>query len=106
MMYDITPIVNGMLAVLGALVTCILIPYIKSKTTAEQQKNLMDWVRIGVQAAEMLYKHGNGAEKLQYVIDFLESKGFKIELDEIQPIIESAVLELKADGKEAKMLLD
>ena len=36
MTFDITPIVEAVVAVVCAVVTCVLIPYIKSKTTAEQ----------------------------------------------------------------------
>lgn len=36
-MYDITPIIEAVAALIGVIVTCVLIPFIKSKTTASQQ---------------------------------------------------------------------
>ena len=36
-MYDITPIVEAVAALIAALITAFVIPYIRSKTTAQQQ---------------------------------------------------------------------
>lgn len=44
----------------------------------------------------MIYtRTGKGAEKKAYVEQFMSSKGFKLDTDEIDKLIESAVLELK-----------
>ena len=76
---DITPIVNAAIALIGAGVSVFLIPWLKSQTTEAQRKELTAWVKIGVAAAEQLYKGaGRGEEKKQYVIDFLKQKGFKV----------------------------
>ena len=50
-MIDITPIVNAVIALLAAGVSVFLIPWIKSKTTDEQRKELLEWVKIAVAAA-------------------------------------------------------
>ena len=72
---DITPIVNAAIALIGAGVSVFLIPWLKSQTTEAQRKELTAWVKIGVAAAEQLYKGaGRGEEKKQYVIDFLKQK--------------------------------
>lgn len=63
---DITPIVNAAIALIGAGVSVFLIPWLKSQTTEAQRKELTAWVKIGVAAAEQLYKGaGRGAEGLQ-----------------------------------------
>lgn len=63
-MIDITPIVNAVIALLAAGVSVFLIPWIKSKTTDAQRKELLEWVKIGVAAAEQLYEgQGRGEEK-------------------------------------------
>ena len=54
-MYDITPIIEAVAALIAALITAFLVPYIKSKTTAEQQKEINAWVKIAVAAAEQIY---------------------------------------------------
>lgn len=88
-MIDLTPIFKAILALLAALVTYKLIPWIKSKTTAEQQALLSATVRTLVYAAEQLYGAGKGAEKLDYVIKELEARGFTAD----RAAIEAAVAE-------------
>lgn len=98
-MIDITPIVNAVIALLAAGVSVFLIPLIKSKTTDAQRKELLEWVKIGVAAAEQLYKGaGRGEEKKQYVIDFLKQKGFKVDEESVINAIEAAVKQLNTEG--------
>ena len=51
-MIDLTPIFEAILALLAALVTYKLIPWIKARTTAEQQSLLAATVKTLVYAAE------------------------------------------------------
>lgn len=96
-MFDITPIVEAIFALLAAVVAYILIPYIKSKTSVEQQQNINGWIKIAVAAAEQIYiGAGRGAEKKLYVLDFLESKGFKLDANSVDAMVEAAVLELNS----------
>ena len=104
MNFDVTPILEAIGALLCAIVAYVLVPYIKSKTTSEQQKEINAWVRIAVSAAEQIYVgSGRGEEKKAYVVEFLNSKGFHLDTAEIDNIIEAAVLELKlaTEKKEA-----
>lgn len=95
-MVDLTPIVTAVLTLIFSLITAFLIPYIKTKVSAEQFATIKLWVQVAVQAAEMLYVgSGRGEEKKKYVIEFLNSKGFTLNAEEIENLIESAVLELK-----------
>lgn len=76
-----------------------LIPWLKSQTTEAQRKELTAWVKIGVAAAEQLYKGaGRGEEKKQYVIDFLKQKGFKVDEESVSNAIEAAVKQLNTEG--------
>nr|UVY60745.1 MAG: holin [Bacteriophage sp.]UWG76538.1 MAG: holin [Bacteriophage sp.] len=94
-MIDITPIVNAVIALLAAGVSVFLIPWIKSKTTDEQRKELLEWVKIGVAAAEQLYEgQGRGEEKKKYVLEFLASMGFTVDEEAINAAIEAAVNQL------------
>lgn len=96
---DITPIVNAAIALIGAGVSVFLIPWLKSQTTEAQRKELTAWVKIGVAAAEQLYKGaGRGEEKKQYVIDFLKQKGFKVDEESVINAIEAAVKQLNTEG--------
>lgn len=100
MTVDLTQITVAILTLVISLVSAFLIPYIKTKVTAEQFATIKLWVQVAVQAAEMLYVgSGRGEEKKQYVLDFLKSKGFTLNMEEIENLIEAAVLELKQSQK-------
>ena len=94
-MYDLTPIIEAVAALTGVVITCILVPFIRSKTTAEQQKEINAWVKIAVSAAEQIFKgSGRGEEKKQYVIAWLKERGFTVDEAELDALIEAAVYEL------------
>lgn len=96
MQYDITPIVEAIIALVGAIVSAILIPYIKSKTSKEQQDEIEQWVKIAVAAAEQIYAgSGRGEEKKAYVLDWLTSHGLKVDEKKLDALIEAAVYGLK-----------
>ena len=96
MTYDITPIVQAVFALVAAIITAIVIPWIKSKTTKEQQEEIKQWVKIAVAAAEQIFVgQGRGEEKKQWVLEFLSKYNLKVDLDAIDAMIEAAVWELK-----------
>lgn len=95
-MIDLTSIVEAAIALIFAIITTFLIPYIKSKVDANKLTELKEWVKIAVKAAEQIYAGvGRGDEKKQYVLNCLESMGYTIDAVEIENLIESAVLELQ-----------
>ena len=99
-MIDITPIINAVIALIAAIITVFLIPWINSKVEAEKLSKIMSWVRIAVDAAEQIYNEsGMGEKKKQYVLDFLEGKGFTIDPNSIDAMIEAAVLSLNIEKK-------
>lgn len=94
-MYDITPIIEAVAALIAALITAFVIPYIRSKTTAQQQAKINAWVKIAVSAAEQIYKgSGRGEEKKAYVIQWLREHGITVDEAKLDALIESAVYEL------------
>ena len=101
---DITPVVNGIIALIAAVITAFVVPWIKSKTTAAQREEINAWVRIAVTAAEQIYKgEGKGKEKKKYVLDFLAEKNLKIDEESVDLMIESAVKNMNiAFGEEVK----
>ena len=95
-MIDLTPVVNAIIALIAAAISVFLIPWIKEKIEAEKLNQIMGWVTIAVEAAEQIYREsGMGAKKKAYVLDFLAKKGITLDLDSIDAMIESAVLDLK-----------
>lgn len=94
-MTNITPIIEAVFALIAAIITAIIVPYIKSRTTTQQQTQIAEWVRIAVTAAEQLYKgSGRGAEKKAYVLDWLHEHGVTVDESKLDAMIESAVYEI------------
>ena len=93
---DITPIVKAVFMLAAVIILYVLVPYIKSKTTAEQQAKFNLWVKIAVESAEQIYiGSGRGVEKKEYVIAFLKERGMTIDTNALDAMIEAAVYELK-----------
>lgn len=98
---NITPIVEAVIALASAVITVFLIPYIKTKLTEAQRKRIKEYIDTAVMAAEKLFPTVDGEklgeEKLQYVADYLKSKGIEFDVgdvyDDIRIMIESAVKE-------------
>ena len=94
-MFDITTIIEAAFALIAVVITAIVIPFIKSKTTGAQQQQINGWVRIAGAAAEQIYTGSDrGVEKKAHVISFLKSKGITFDAESVDLMIESAVYEL------------
>lgn len=89
-MIDLTPIIQALIALLAALITGLLIPWLKARTTAQQQANLKALIKTLVYAAEQMFGAGAGEDKLYYVKDRLNEKGYTVDID----AIEAAVFEM------------
>lgn len=90
------PIIEATFVLIAAVVIYVLMPYIKSRITAEQQSQITAWVKIAVTAAEQIYTgSGMGQEKKAYVIRWLSKRGIIVHDEEIDAMIESAVYALK-----------
>ena len=74
-MEDLTDLILAILTVVFTAISTFLIPDIKSKTTAR------------------------GQEKKEYVLAFLNSKGYKLDTESIDNMIEAAVLKLQSEIK-------
>ncbi len=95
-MTDITIIIEAAFALIAAVITAIVIPYIKSRTTAQQQSEINAWVRIAVAAAEQIYRGaGRGEEKKAYVLRWLAERGITLDEAAVDALIEAAVYELR-----------
>lgn len=88
---DLTPIFQAVITLLAALMTYRLVPWIKSKTSAQQQVNLQAVINILVYAAEQVYGAGNGAHKLNYVTERLKAAGYDLNAHNIMEMIEASV---------------
>ena len=61
---DITPIIGAIIALVSIVITTVLIPFIKSKMTANQFSYLEEVIKVAVSAAGVLFNgDGRGEEK-------------------------------------------
>ena len=92
---DLTPLLQALLALLAALVTGKLIPWINSRTTERQQANLTALANTFVYAAEQVFGANKGAEKLAYVRAGLQAKGYDVDDKAVLAAIEAAVKQMQ-----------
>ena len=93
-MTNLTPVINAVIALIGALVTAFVIPWIKRNTTEKDLEDFLRWVEIAVAAAEQVFLSTQGSAKKEFVLGFLEEKGFTFSEEEVNAAIEGAVLKL------------
>ena len=89
---DLTPIFQALIALLASMITIKVIPWIKARTTAQQQEMLRAAVSVAVYSAEQLYGTGKGHDKLMYVKGQLARKGFHVDIDEIEAAVQDLSL--------------
>lgn len=93
-MVDLTPIFNAAVALIAAIITAFVVPWIKRKTTEHDREEMLKWVDIAVAAAQQLFHELEGEKRKEYVRQFLKDKGYDVDTQEIDNAIESAVLKL------------
>lgn len=94
---DLTPLFQAILALLASLITARLVPWVKGKTTAQQEAVLRAVCDVLVSAAEQLYKTQQITDRMDYVTRQLAQRGYTIDLAQI----EAAVRRMQA-RKEAR----
>lgn len=102
-MIDLTKLAVDLIGLAVALIAAWLVPLLREKLGEAKTEKVQRYVRMAVEAAEMLYRDsGMGAAKKEYVKSWLEERGFKLNYKELDVMVESAVLQLKAWAGEAK----
>lgn len=96
---DITELALSVIGLLGAIITGVLVPLIRSKTTGAQQVEIAKWVKIAVSAAEQIFTQTSaGQEKKQWVLEFLEKQGIRVDDEavfaQVDALIEAFVAEM------------
>ncbi len=95
-MLRVDSLVEALVGIVAALLSVYLVPYIKSKTNAQQQEKLLHFLQIAVRAAEQIYDApGQGEAKKTYVQSCLVKRGYKMENEIIEVMMEAAVHELQ-----------
>ena len=93
-MIDLTPIINALILLAATIICAVLIPWIKSKHTAQETANLEKWAGIAAAAAQQVYYQADGAKRLEYALSILKEKGFKVDTLAVINAVEAAVLKL------------
>lgn len=96
-MKDYTFIFELIITILSAVISCLIIPYLKKSLSEEKREKLLYWTEIAVRAAEQIYGSKTGKQKKEYVISFLLSKGIVFDIDEVTALVESEVQKLNSN---------
>ena len=95
-MINLTPILEAVIGLLAALITYRLIPWIKARTTNEQQMYIQSAIRVAVCAMEQLYGAGHGEEKLAGAIKWLAEKDIVVERNEVEAVVYSELNNMRS----------
>lgn len=109
---DITVILELIVKLTFAVLTIFVVPKLKAliseKVAESDQKKIIRWVELAVQAAEEAERAGliDKKAKYTYALDFLGKRGVTFDPDTMQALIDSTCWELfnkfKADSAVAK----
>lgn len=97
---DITVILELIVKLIFAVLTIFVVPKLKDliseKVAESDQKKIIRWVELAVQAAEEAERSGliDKKAKYTYALDFLEKRGVTFDPDTMQALIDSTCWEL------------
>ena len=98
MTFDLTQVAVALIGLVSLILSTIVAPYIRAKTTREQRENILFWAKLAVQAAEKIYAEaGMGAKKKEFVEHYLAEHGILLDGAQLDVVIESAVLQMQND---------
>ena len=97
MTIDLTQIILAVIALISAVLTGFVIPWLKTKLTDHQYDTLATLVRVGVFAAEQLFTSDMWKEKKEYVVNLLLENGYKVDITAVDALIEATVRELRIE---------
>ena len=99
-MIDITTVIEAALTIVVFIVGVVLLPLIRQKIGDGNTTELLRWVGIFVSAAEQIFREsGMGEQKKAYVLQKLQEKGYNLDLDAVEDMIEAAVLQLNREAE-------
>lgn len=101
MSIDITEVFSAIITLFSALLTTLLLPWLKNKLGAQRFSTAMEWVKIGAAAAEQVYSGpGRGEEKKAYVLSLLERAGVSLDSEALDAVIEAEVHRLQSEVRQ------
>lgn len=97
MEFNITPVIEALIGLCTAILTAVLIPWLRAHYGDVQFNKMLGWVDVAVAAAEQIYAAADGDLKKEYVLRFLSEKGYRVDESDIDFAIEAAVLRLHSE---------
>ena len=97
---DVTVILELIVKLTFAVLTIFVVPKLKAliseKVAESDQRKIIRWVELAVQAAEEAERAGliDKKAKYTYALDFLEKRGVTFDADTMQALIDSTCWEL------------
>ena len=102
-MIDLTKIVEAVIALAAAVITGLLIPWVRMRLSAAQREKLDAVIEVAVMAAEQMYGKGMGQEKLKAAVDYIEGKGYTVDIEEIEAAVWACIncekMEIEGEGE-------
>ena len=102
MVIDWTQIFIALISLAGAILTGVVIPYIRAKTTKQQRDNIYTVIQSAVWAADQMFKASDptGELRLRWVMNQLEELNLNVTESDLVLMVEQAVKELNIAEKE------
>lgn len=99
---DWTQIILALISLIGAILTAVVIPYIRSKTTKQQRENIYTIIQSAVWAADQMFKASDpsGGIRNTWVMNTLKEMNLDISRKDLVRLVEEAVQELNLAQKE------
>lgn len=102
-------IILAIISILGAIISGVLIPFLKSKITEIKLNRVYDFISFAVRCAEQKYSKEQWAEKKNFVMDWVisfinKNLGINLTYDDLDVIVEGIVNEIKyPNGKQSEV---
>lgn len=93
----------AIISIAGALVSAYLVPWLKTKISAQDMETITFWVRFAVRCADQLFTPEEWEKKKSYVMAYIIDKcaqlGLKLSEEDINTLIEASVNQLHHGGE-------
>lgn len=93
---DYTAVILAIISVIGAILTKVLVPYLRSRIDEQKLSEIKFWVDIAVIAVEKAFETepGMGEVKKYQVMDFIKKLNLPVTDEQLEILIDAVVEEL------------
>lgn len=102
----VTMILDVVVGVILVILAKVVIPKIKNSVSSDTLDTVTCWVNEAVNAAEQMMKSSTGAEKKEYVINFVDQvfqeNNINISAEQLDVLVEAAVKKMNDESKKTE----